>query len=104
MKDSIFLDNASTTELCPEARHAMLCAVDQYFGNPSSLHRFGSKATDVINSARSDVARLLGCSENEVYFTSGATESINTVLKGFWDAYPKSNRILVTSADRKSVV
>lgn len=98
MKDPVFLDNASTTGLCPEAREAMLGAADRYFGNPSSLHRQGTDALDIISKARSQIADLLSCSEDEIFFTSGATESINTVLKGFRDSYPKTSRLLVTSA------
>jgi len=98
----IFLDNASTTSLCDKARDALIYHLDHTNGNPSSLHNYGNEAKRVIEDSRMKIAGLLDCSAKEIYFTSGATESINTVLKNFWHAYPKAARRILTSTAEHS--
>lgn len=77
----IFLDNAATTPLDPVVIDAMVEAMRQYPGNPSSIHAEGRAARAAIEQARKKVAQLLGASIGEVFFTSGGTESNNTALK-----------------------
>lgn len=77
----VYLDNNATTPLRPEVREAIASVFDVY-GNPSSHHHFGKKASEVIAEARTNVARLIGATFEEVYFTSGGSESNNIVLKG----------------------
>lgn len=93
----IYLDNASTTFVCDEAKEQILNALQNYFGNPSSLHSFGLKARNELKKSRKDLSKALGCEEREIIFTSCATESINTVLKGFFQIYPRANKRILTS-------
>ena len=78
----IFFDNASTTPLDPEVIAVMQYAMQEYFGNPSSIHREGRTARAAVEEARKRVARLFGASIGEIFFTSCGTESNNMVLKG----------------------
>ncbi len=79
-----YLDHNATTSLRPEARSAMTGALD-LVGNASSIHAEGRKARALIETAREQVAALLGVRASEIVFTSGGTEAANTVLRGGWD-------------------
>lgn len=74
MKERVYLDYNATAPLRSEAREAMVAAMD-IVGNPSSVHAEGRAAKALIESARRDVASLVGCAPSEVVFTSGATEA-----------------------------
>ena len=73
----VYFDNAATTQLLPCAAAAAVNAIEN-FGNPSSLHKLGLNASQIVSAARKSVAASLGVSENEIFFTSGATEADNT--------------------------
>ncbi len=77
----IYLDNAATTEVDTEVLEAMLPYLKGNFGNPSSIHSEGRTARAAIESARKNVAKLIGASIGEIFFTSGGTESNNMSLK-----------------------
>ena len=79
----IYLDNAASTAVHPEVVKEMLPYFDVQYGNPSSIHQFGRKAKNAIQKARKQVAALIGAEQNEILFTSGGTESNNTILYGF---------------------
>ena len=100
MTDAIYLDYAATTPLRPEVRDAMLPYLSERFGNPSATYALASEAREAIDAARSAVAGLLGASPNEVIFTSGGTESINTAIKGvaFAQQLARVGNHIVTSA------
>ena len=70
-----YLDHAATTKPCPAAVDALLRCLSTHYGNPSSLHRFGVEAQREVEQARAILAAVLGCTSQEVVFTSGATES-----------------------------
>lgn len=76
----IYFDHNATTPLLPEARQAWLDACENFVGNPSSPHRLGARAEAALNDAREQLAAALSCHAAEIIFTSGATESNNTVL------------------------
>ena len=76
----IYADNAATTALNPKALDAMLPFMTQYFGNPSSIHDMGLKASQAMTNARQTIARCLSCSPRELTFTSGGTESDNQAI------------------------
>ena len=76
----IYFDHNATTPLLPEARQAWLEASETFVGNPSSPHRLGARADTALGEARESLAAILGCHASEIIFTSGATESNNTVL------------------------
>jgi cysteine desulfurase len=79
----IYLDNAASTAVHPEVVKEMLPYFDVQYGNPSSIHQFGWKAKNAIEKARKQVATLIGAVPNEIIFTSGGTESNNTIFYGF---------------------
>lgn len=76
----IYLDNAATTSLDPRVLEVMLPYLQNTYGNPSSVHGYGREARTLIEKSRRKVAELLGTSPSEIFFTSGGTESDNTVL------------------------
>jgi cysteine desulfurase len=100
MTTPIYLDEMASTRLAPEAREAMLPWLGECFGNASSAtHAYGWAAAEAVEQAREDVARLLGAARTEeVVFTSGATESSNTVVKGVAGAFAGAPVHVVTSA------
>lgn len=75
----IYLDHAATTKISPVARDAMISALDTY-GNPSSVHTLGQQASAELGRARETIARQLGASPREIYFTSGGSEGDNQAL------------------------
>lgn len=95
---SIYLDNAATTQALPEVVEAMLPYLTKYYGNPSSIHQPGQEAHLGLNTSRKIFARALGCSHEEIYFTSGATESTNTILRGIAHALKDQGNHIITSA------
>jgi cysteine desulfurase len=78
----IYLDNHATTQVDERVQSEIVSVMHTTFGNPSSKNNLGEEAKVVLNIARNQVARLINAFDNEIYFTSGATESINWVLKG----------------------
>ncbi len=81
MKKIIYLDSAATTQLDERVLDVMLPAFQELYGNPSSVHAKGREARAAIERARKTVARRLNASPGEIFFTSGGTESNNTVIK-----------------------
>ncbi|GMU41373.1 MAG: cysteine desulfurase [Chloroflexota bacterium] len=79
---AVYLDSAASTALRPEAFQAMLPFLTGEFANPSAHHEHGRVAHDALEGARDSVAEILGALAEEVVFTSGGTESINTAIKG----------------------
>jgi len=94
---NIYLDNNATTPLDPTVREVMLPYLKERFGNPSSQHGYGIEAGRAITDARHIVAGALGVREYEIVFTSGATESVNTAIKGIARATQRKGRHIVTS-------
>ena len=77
----VYLDNAATTPLAKEVADAMIPVLTGVFGNPSSSHATGRKAKALIETARRDIARQLGCEPKSIIFTSGGTEADNLALR-----------------------
>ena len=77
---SIYLDNAATTKMSSTAIQAMLPYMSETYGNPSSLHSAGQRAAEALADARKRVADCLGCSPNEITFTSGGSEADNQAI------------------------
>lgn len=94
----IYLDNASTTRPSPAVREAMLACLEEAYGNPSSLHRKGVEAENIIKKAQGSVAELLKVKEKEIFFTSGGTESNNWAVLGAARARKRQGRHVITSA------
>jgi cysteine desulfurase len=106
MNYPIYLDFNATTPVLTEVLEAMIPYMTTHFGNAASAsHAFGWKAAEAIDLARAQVAQLLGVSEKEIVFTSGATESINLAIKGGFDANSyKGKHIITAITEHKAVL
>ena len=91
----IYLDHAATTPVRPEVVDAMLPYFSQTFGNASSIHRFGQKANRGLQEARETVADCIGAAPEEIYFTSGGTESDNIAINGVVNANMSTRKRLI---------
>jgi cysteine desulfurase len=100
----LYFDHNATTPLLPEARQAWLEAVEQFPGNPSSPHRTGTRADGALQSARERLARILDCDPLEIIWTSGATESNNTLLHHLARNLPGHSEIWVSSLEHPCVL
>jgi cysteine desulfurase len=101
----IYLDNNATTKIDERVFAAMRPYLTNHFAHPSSPHLLGTKVREKIEQARDSVAVLLGTSHpDEVVFTSGGTESINTAIKGVLAASPTRNHIVTTKVEHISVL
>ena len=92
-----YFDNAATTNVKKEVLDEMLPYLKDEFGNPSSLYSIGRSAKRGIEKARRQVAELINCNPEEIYFTSCGSESDNTAIKGIVAAYRKKGRHIITS-------
>lgn len=100
----VYLDHNATTPIAPEVADAMRPYLDQYFGNPSSTHRYGATTKMAVEKARRQVADLIHCDASEIIFTSGGTESNNYALKGAALANrSKGNHIITSSIEHPAV-
>ena len=101
----IYFDNAATTKIYDDALTSYVQVSQKFFGNPSSLHQLGVDAHQVLTKARSQVASLLSVQPEEIFFTSGGTESNNWAIKG--TALEKSvfgKHIITTKIEHPSVI
>ncbi len=107
-QSTIYLDYASTTPVDPRVASKMMefLTPDGEFGNPASRsHRFGWKADEAVEEARSHVANLVNCDPREVVWTSGATEADNLAIKGIARFYKsKGNHIITSKIEHKAVL
>lgn len=76
----VYADNAATTKMSRTAADAMNDAIENFWGNPSSLHSVGQHAAEALQKAREDIADVIGCSPKEIYFTSGGSEADNQAI------------------------
>ena len=101
----IYLDNSATTKVCAEAAEKAMQMMTECYGNPSSLHSKGFEAQKEMELARQRAAELLSVEKDEIYFTSGGTESNNTALFGAAKALcRRGNRIVTTAVEHSSVM
>ncbi|MCT2878843.1 cysteine desulfurase family protein [Lactobacillus delbrueckii] len=100
----IYFDNSATTKMAPEALETYSQVVTKIWGNPSSLHKLGDRAHGLLEASRKQVADLLGVNTDEIYFTSGGTESNNTAIKGTaWAKREFGKHIITSSVEHASV-
>lgn len=101
----IYLDFNASTPIAPEVAHRMQAMLREPFGNPSSDHWAGAPARDVVETARAEVAALLGCDTSEVVFTSGGSEANNYALKGvFFAKRIEHPHIISTQIEHPAIV
>lgn len=99
MNRRIYADNAATTRLSPAVLDAMMPYLTDFYGNPSSLYSVGAKAKKAVEDAREQVAVHFNCRPNEIYFTSGGSESDNWAIKSVAKAMAaKGKKHIITSA------
>lgn len=98
MSRFLYADHAATTALSPRALEAMMPYFRDTYGNPSSLYAFGQQAKSDLDAARAEVARCLNAKPEEIFFTSGGTESDNWALKAVAELRGGKGRHIITSA------
>lgn len=101
----IYLDNAATTRIKSEVLNEMMPYLSKEYGNPSSLYSVGRNAKKAIEKARTQVAKLINCDSNEIYFTSCGSESDNTALKGYaYKNRDKGNHIITSKIEHPAIL
>ena len=101
---NVYFDNAATTIVCEEVADATLRVMRETFGNPSSQHYMGRAAAKELTNARKNLAHAIGAGANEIYFTSGGTESVNWAVLGSLSALSRERRHIITSSVEHSAV
>jgi len=102
-RDIIYLDHNATTPVAPDVFEAMVPYLTEYWGNPSSVYRFGSQIQTAIEKAREQVAGLLGADPKEIFFTSCATESDNAVINSALATTGKK-KIVTTAVEHSAII
>lgn len=100
----IYFDNSATTRPFSEAVEAAVFTMEQQYGNPSSLHRLGMNAENIVKDARETIAEKLNVTPQEIYFTSGGTESNNIAIIGACTAMRLKGTVITSKIEHKSVL
>lgn len=100
----IYLDNNATTSVAPGVLAAMLPYLTEFYGNPSSMHRFGGQVSKAIQTAREQVADLIGALPSEIVFTSCGTEGNNTAIRSALATLPERRHIITTQVEHACVL
>ncbi|MDR1691121.1 MAG: cysteine desulfurase NifS [Candidatus Methanoplasma sp.] len=98
MPKTIYLDNAATTMMKPDVLEAMMPYLTEMYANPSSIHSFGAECNVACEKARKTIAGLINAKDNEIYFTSGGSESDNWAIKSVAFMKKDKGRHIITSA------
>ena len=101
---TVYFDNNATTRVAPEVRDVMLPFFDELYGNPSSMHAFGGRVAKFLDRSREEVARFLNAEPDEVLFTSCATESDNSAIRGTADYFGRDLKIITTAVEHPAVL
>ncbi|MCI8290774.1 MAG: cysteine desulfurase [Clostridia bacterium] len=104
MNSEIYLDNNATTKCDEEVLREMLPYLNNQYGNPSSIYSLGKDVKDEITKARKKVAELLNANENEILFTSCASESNVTAIMNAVKNYPNKKHIITTKVEHASII
>lgn len=101
----IYFDNSATTKIDPAVLATYDAISNNFFGNPSSLHAVGTKANDMLQSARGQIAELIGAAPDEIFFTSGGTEGDNWIIKGTaTEKREFGNHLITTAIEHPAVI
>lgn len=103
-KKVIYVDNNATTCIDPEVFEAMKPFLTDFYGNPSSIYRFGGQVADPIDKAREQVASLLGAEKEEIVFTSCGTESDSTAIFSALNICPKKKKIVISKVEHPAIL
>lgn len=103
--NTIYLDNNATTKTDEEVVKAMMPYLLDNYGNPSSIYKIGRENKKVVEDSREKIAKILNCGPNEIYFTSGGSESDNTAIRGIAYSYKnKGNHIITSKIEHPAVL
>ena len=102
----VYADNAATTRIDPDVLQAMMPALQDLYGNPSTIYSKGREAHEALDRAREQVAKAINCRPNEIYFTSCGTESDNWAIRGITRHYAakKGKHIITTNIEHHAVL
>ena len=100
----IYLDNAATTKIFPEILNEMVGVFEEYYANPNAIYSDAQKSRNLIEESRRLIADFVGSESEEIFFTSCATESNNTIIRGLAEQFPQKNEILISPIEHKSVL
>ncbi len=103
MDSSIYFDNNATTRLIPEVIEELEKVIVTPYGNPSSAHSFGDFSRKIIQNARNNVSLLLGCNDDQIMFTSGASEANLTVLQNVLNRNDVAKCIITSPSEHSSI-
>ncbi len=95
--NNIYFDNAATTKLDEEVLNEMMPYLTNEYGNASSIYKLGRNSRKVVEIAREKIAKAINAEPEEIYFTSGGTESDNTAIRGIAYNYKKKGNHIITS-------
>ena len=104
MNKTVYLDNNATTRVAPEVVEAMMPFFGERYGNPSSMHAFGGEIATYLAQARESAAAFLCCDPEEILFTSCATESDNTAIRGVAEFLGRETKIVTTAVEHPAVL
>ena len=104
MERIVYLDNNATTRVAPEVRDVMSPFFGELYGNPSSMHVFGGQVAKYVARAREEVAAFINASPEEIIFTSCATESDNTAIRGAAEFFGRETKIITTAVEHPAVL
>lgn len=102
--DKLYFDNNATTRIADEVLDAMMPYLKEQYGNPSSIYSFGANNKEQIRKARQNVAKLLNAEEDEIIFTSGASESNTTAIMNAVRNNPNKKHIITTKVEHASIM
>ncbi|HAE44710.1 MAG TPA: cysteine desulfurase NifS [Lachnospiraceae bacterium] len=105
MRTEIYVDNAATTKMLPEVIETMIPYFSENYGNPSSVYEIGARSREAVMDAREKAGAVIGAKPEEIYFTSGGTESDNWVLTAVYDYYGgKKNHIITSKIEHHAIL
>ena len=101
---TVYFDNNATTAIAPEVREAMLPFFGERYGNPSSMHAFGGQIAKDLDRAREEVALFLNADPEEIIFTSCATESNNSAIRGTADYFGRELKVITSAVEHPAIL
>lgn len=101
---TIYLDNNATSPIAPEVREAMLPYLGELYGNPSSMHTFGGQVAEAVDTARQQLADLLGADPEEIIFTSCGSESDNSAIWSAVQSQPEKRHLITTRVEHPAIL